>query len=311
MFSQFDIDCQDNIVSYLCYIDLLNVKLISKNDYQLIKLNFRELFIKRLLQHEVLPNYDSAQQFCDKLKETNAIISGSFVLDVLYGTDYHNDIDCYDNSYLNDNSIVDGFNNTDYLNVLKFTQYLYEVDFDCVNSIGGQYVKIRSFMHSSQTPKVRVEDEKWRRSPYVMANVDDEKLKQHRHRLQIIPIAMKKGTISHFIRATFDLEICQNYFDGKHVYLKNIDKLTKKYDFIAPNTKFILSYYVSDIDNSENNTVKRMKKYQERGFNIIKHPLYDKMKEDIENIVANARNYERYYNVFQHVANGEIDLSKY
>lgn len=311
MLAQFDIDCRDNIISYLCYIDLLNVKLISKTDYKIVKLNFRELFIKRLLQHEVLPNYNLAVQFCDKLKETGAVISGSFILDVLYDTNFHNDLDLYDNSMItNDNCLMDGYNSKN-SDILKFTQYLYKANFNCVDSVGGQYVKIRSFMHDSQLEKVRVEDKHWRRSPYVMANIDDKKLKQYRHCLQVIPIAVNKGGIQQFIKATFDLEICQNYFDGERVYLKNITKLVKKTDKIKANTKFLLSYYVSDIDDAENNTEKRIIKYRERRFDIVKHPLYETMKKDINNIVAEAHNNDRYYNVFKHIANGEIDLSRY
>lgn len=316
-----DSDCQDKILTQMCYLDQLCCKMVNRASYENVKLNFKEIFIKRLLQHEVIPDYDLANQFCDKMKETGSVIAGSFILDVLYDTNDHFDIDCYDQTNLTyQRSIIDGFNVNDrdpnYRDTLKFTQYLYQSNFECVSSDDNYHVKIRNFVHNSQTVKLLKDSKESVRSPSVIPNIDGEKYKNYKHSLQIIPIGMdnKEGEsscIPRFINATFDLEICQNYFDGEKVYLRNINKLVKKVDFILPNTKFILSYYVSDIDDSENNTMKRIKKYQERGFNITKHPDYERIKNDIDNIVSEARKHDRYYNVFRHVANGEIDLSKY
>jgi hypothetical protein len=145
---------------------------------------------------------------------------------------------------------------------------------------------------------------------HLLRNVYHDKIKDFRHNLQIIPIGT--AYIPQFIKATFDLEICQNYFDGERIYIKNINKLIIKYDQIRPNTKFMLSFYLSDKDDSENNTLKRIKKYTERGFDIIRHPQYDIIQKEINDIIiAGYEVSDKYYNIYQHIISGEIDLSRY
>lgn len=330
-----DNDCHNKILSYLCYLDRLSYKMINKTSYENIKLNFRDLFIERLMRHEVVPSYELAVQFCDKLKETGAIISGSFILDILYGTDNHRDIDLYDlSTYSNDNCVHrNDFRNKDNINHsaptvgdffhdfgdvrrLKFTQYLYQSDYWCVEADSTPDIRIRSYLHNSQLPKVR-KDNEWIRSPYILPSIDELKLANHRHKIQVIPIGMETQIrpIQKFINATFDLEICQNYFDGEKIYLKNVNKLFSKTDFIKANTRFFFSVYIGEKDKSESNMIGRMEKYNQRGFHITKHHLYDEMKKEIDDLVNNG--YEelnggiRNFDVYKHIANGMINLSRY
>lgn len=325
-----DNDCHNKILSYLCYLDQLCYKMINKTSYEKVMLNFRELFIKRLLQHEVVPNYDLAIQFCDKLNETGAIIAGSFIIDVLCGTDVANDIDCYDLTTYNEGNLVhrrqilnsekynngvtvgDFFHDFGDQQRLCFTQYLYQADFWCIEAGSTPDIRIRSYVHSSQASKVRKGND-LERNPYLLPNVDPEKRKNFRHSLQIIPIGMvgEHDNIKRFINATFDLEICQNYFDGKRVYIKNLHKMVKRFCEIKPNTKFMFSVYIGEKDRVEHSVLERINKYMKRGFNIKLHPQYNKMKEDIDNLVNNGYDHGRNYDIWKHIATGEVDLSKY
>lgn len=309
-------DCQDKIFTYLGYLDVLNFKLINRFNYQGMILNFHDFLIRRLLQDRIVPTKELAIEFCDKLKETGACVAGSFILDILYNTDFSNDIDIYDRSILTTNWNVkpddwfQGFNDD---SRLKFTQYLYQAGFVSINQQMGPDVIIRPYIHNFLVPEIKerfnIKEEKLRDS-----NLYSKLGNELKHYIQIIPIAMEseeKSFISKFIKATFDLEICQNYFDGEKVYLKNMNKLNGKFDFIKANTKFIFSIYQSIKDRSEESTIKRMEKYNARGFHITKHPLYEEMKKEIDNIVNDGYENGRNFNIYKYIANGMIDLSRY
>lgn len=330
MFAQYiNEDCQNIILSKLPYLDMLNYKMTNKSNYQSVILNFRERFIQKLLQCQVVPSFQLANQFCDKLYETGAKIAGSFVLDVLYDKCDSSDIDIYDSTLFRNQSIYEygedytvGYKIDDFFKEfednhrLKFTQFLYQAGFLSLGFHTGPDVIFRSFAHQSLWPGIK---ERFRiidiyDTPHH--NLRGEDISQIKHRIQIIPIAMEvkegeKNFIPRFIKATFDLEICQNYFDGKNVYIKNYDKLVKKYDYIKSNSKFIFSIYQSEKDKSEESTMKRMSKYTERGFKISLHPQYNQMKQEIDDIIDKEYKHGRHYDIFKHIANGEIDLSKY
>lgn len=313
MLTKLNVDCREQIFSYLGYLELLNYRSTSKDNYANIKLDFREFFIKKLLQLRVIPDKQSALQFCNKLKETGACVAGSFILDILYGTSFSNDIDIYDKSLKDerrqDYRMSDWFNGFEDNSKLQFTKYLYQGGFESISAQLGPDVIIRPYVHKSLAPEIKdrfgIKDDKplWK-----VLNLQQSK--EIKHYIQIIPIFMEKGDISQFIKATFDLEICQNYFDGERVYLKNLDKLIKKTDYIKCNTKFFFSIYQDAKDISEETTTKRIEKYRSRGFDIQYHPQYDQMKQEINEIVGNYE-YGRKFDIWKHIATGEIDLTKY
>src|SRR5437763_15557537 len=120
------IDCLSVILSYLCYVDQLSLKLTCHNP---IVLNFKAILIKRLLQHRIVPNTILANVFCDHLHKTGAYIAGSFILDCLYDTNHHNDIDIYDQTTLGYDGIEDWFGYGNPNSNLLFTQELYNMGF--------------------------------------------------------------------------------------------------------------------------------------------------------------------------------------
>lgn len=83
-----------------------------------------------------------------------------------------------------------------------------------------------------------------------------------------------------YINATFDMEICKNFFDGEKLYIKSWNKLINRSDYIKPNG-LLMEYYV-DTSKVKELSFNRLKKYKERGFNVQLHPKYDEIKTFIE-----------------------------
>ena len=297
-------DCLNLISQKLSCIDILSLKYSCKHlsSLKLILPNFKDLFINKLLQCNVVPTMEDALKFCDNLYDTGAYVAGSFILDCLYDTNYHNDIDIYDQIVVKDKN--DGFGffdcfNNDNTN-LKFTQSLYKSNFKSVGNISETDLKLRSFINISNPECIDVRDDQYRLVPSMQS-------KRCKNNIQIIPIDLKlkdneRSVIPRFIRSSFDLDICQNLFDGKNLCVKNLSKLMYKYDFIKPNTKFMLRIY--DIgDKNENERVKiyddeyyeeestknRVNKYLKRGFDIKYHPKYDEIKLHIQKVLENNK----------------------
>jgi hypothetical protein len=132
---------------------------------------------------------------------------------------------------------------------------------------------------------------------YKCKNCNDYK----NHIIQIIPIKMTKTNnnkfpIRKFIDATFNLDICKNYFTERELYVRSWKKLIYKYDYIKINIRNLIyqsninklrfwddddipepillsSYkkaYVCYFDKTTTN--ERLEKYKNRGFNIQIHP---------------------------------------
>ncbi len=310
-------DCLSVILNHLCYVDQLSLKLTCHNR---ILLNFKNIFIKRL--DKIVPK-ELTNTFCDELYRTGSYVAGSFILDCLYDTNNHNDIDIYDQTslqvfdkkpisfgedcfkgYKKNNlqssdekpiSFVEdcfGFKGYKKDN-LQFTQSLYKMGFFAKHNACGPDPLIRNYIHSN-----------------YKYNIDDK------NKIQIIPIGLtpknEKSFITRFINASFDLEICQSIFDGQKLYMKNVNKIIQKYDYIKPNTRFMLTVYPYQIKDIKDVTNKRMKKYQKKGFNIQKHPKFDEINQHIKDIIESKRygvnNYEYMIN---YIDDGSIDLSKY
>jgi len=304
-------DCIDNIKSHLSYMDILCYKISDKSNYDKMKLpNFKDVFIKGLLEHDIVPSLVDAELLCDILYNTGAYVAGSFILDCLFNTHYHKDIDIYDQtgfdliSKRNYNDVRHGCcneekyrkyqitvgdyfgkyngsdNNIDCKNLL-FTQSLYKLGFRNVSSGLGPDPILRKFLYkSNELISVRIYKDKY---IYSLEGKSD-------HCIQIIPINMKlrsneRSVIPRFIKASFDLEICQNIFDGKNLQIKNLNKLIYKYDYIKPNTRFMLSVYEPDKEYDNKCTEKRIHKYLERGFNIKHHPKYDEINQIVFDIL--------------------------
>jgi hypothetical protein len=271
------------ICSNLSYIDILSLKYTCRENPQILLPSFKNIFINRSLQHNIVQSYNDAILFCDNLYDTGAYVAGSFILDCLYNTNYHGDIDVYDQGQCDcfNNSLFRGGIEDDNL---KFTQRLYQANFKSLGLNDGNYINIRSFINLDY-PDLPID---------LFDNEDDyenryEFKEKCRDLIQVIPILLKlkngeRSTIPRFISSTFDLDICKSNFDGEQLYIKNINKLIYRYDYIKPNTLCLLIDYHTDnqYDISELTNI-RMKKYISRGFDIKLHPDYDKIVEHVTN----------------------------
>jgi hypothetical protein len=346
-------DCINNIKSHLSYMDILCYKITSKSNYDKIKLpNFKDVFIKRLLEHNIVPSLVDAELLCDNLYNTGAYVAGSFILDCLFNTNYHKDIDIYDQTGFDLIPKVEDYFDVDHEccqeekdrkyqitvgdyfgkyngsddNVncknLLFTQSLYRSGFRRVNSSSAPDTILRNFLYkSNELIKVRIFENK---VYYSLEGESD-------HCIQIIPINMElrsneRSVIPRFIKASFDLDICQNIFDGNKLQIKNVNKLIYKYDYIKPNTRFMLSVYEPDEKYDNKCTEKRMEKYLERGFDIKFHPKYDEINKIVFDTLklkkynfAGHQNckfdqhmegvrFTRLQNNIKYIDNGEINL---
>jgi hypothetical protein len=356
LFQYLNLDCLSLICSKISYIDNISFRFTCKYYKNIPLPKFRNIFIKRLLQHNIVPSYEDALKFCDNLYNTGAYVAGSFILDCLYDTNYHQDIDIYDqtnpvNLHGGYNKLNDRFDNFGDNN-LKFTQSLYNLEFKSMDFCSGPDLIVREFLHKSSYKKIKDEiifqylesfpfdkcdillendlttctlyDAMFRYYsklyPYKNYNFRKElSSNKIKNKIQIIPIGLtlkenERSFIPRFISASFDLEICQSLFDGKKLYIKNLDKLMNKYDFIKPNTRFMLSVYPQDDELEEILTIKRMNKYIERGFDIKLHSCYNEIdifiKDTLKSYKYASEDKYHQYNI-KYIDNGEIDLSKY
>ncbi len=321
-----NLDCLSSILSKVSYVDNISFRLTCKVTKNIPLPSFKDIFIKRILEHNIVPSYEVALKFCDNLYETGAYVAGSFILDCLYDTNHHQDIDIYDQTdpidkYLYHNSmgqthtyykLNDSFNEFGDNN-LKFTQSLYEMGFKSIGEGMGPDLILRSFVHTSNKNFVIIKDN--------VSYFGKDKLvnKFTTHSIQIIPIGLKlrekeRSFIPRFISASFDLEICQSIFDGRILHIKNINKILNKYDYIKPNTRFMLHVYPQDDNEEKTLTMTRMSKYIERGFDIKTHPKYNEIEEFVSNTLKSNKysiDNRRYQYNIKYIDNDEIDLSKY
>lgn len=110
-------DCLIYITSFLCYIDIFSFRLSCKYIHSIIKLpDFTELIIKKLENH--IPD---ARKLLNLFNDDeNCVISGSFILHILYNSDWlPNDIDIY--------SRINSWNSK--WNELNFVKHLPEFGF--------------------------------------------------------------------------------------------------------------------------------------------------------------------------------------
>ena len=90
---------------YLCYVDKMSLKLTC-NQCSLISLNFKKVIKKKLTKY-----IDDPKTFCQKLHQTGAILSGSFIISCLYDNDNFNDFDVFEKESTNNKSYYTNFNN--------------------------------------------------------------------------------------------------------------------------------------------------------------------------------------------------------
>lgn len=366
-----------SISNFLCYVDVFALRVTCKTLHRKVRnKDFRQIFIQKLIPIFYWPDYQSipyqisleeyetirnhtcsleeavqrATDFTDNLFKCGAYVSGSFMLDCLYDTDYHNDIDVYDEADPNKTYMGDI---TQWRSVFKFgdrynrfNQYLYRANFmNSENSDTGKEAKvIRNYLFM---PPNLIDSRVDHRNVKLREPNDNERyfigddgkyiypIAQHhlyRHAVQIIPLCTQipehlrsrveghhyKLSIPGTIYATYDLDICKNVFDGKNLYVRSWSKLFKRKDYIKPNTRLLMRQYSHTTKHSEDTVDWRRAKYLQRGFTIDLHPQFNEMKQIIDlklNNLPGRLEYNRYHpdlqDVITYIIDRQINLDTY
>ena len=245
MFDLLPKDIINEIGTHLCCLDQMRLKLVCRNT-STIRLDATPTILKKLSKH-----FPDPKAFLAKLKETNSIIAGSFILACINDTDDYDDIDVYENYPQNPMCIT------------PFSDYMYSK---------YPYEKFPEHTYMSR-PDTSKYDHYLRGESYI---VRDFKIRGTK--LQHIRI---ECPVLKFINASFDLDICKSCFDGERLYVRSWKKLLYKYDYIKPNG-MLMEFYPHDVN--ENKVKGRREKYQRRGYKIEYHPRYAEILDYLSEI---------------------------
>src|SRR5579883_549275 len=184
------------VSQYLCFVDRLIFKMMNKETIN-IPNNFKLDFCKKIKNF-----INDPEEFCQQLKNNNTYIAGSFILDVLYATNFANDIDIYEG----DDKCINYYD-TEFKEFgeskLKFLQYIYSLNLER-GKFGNHY-----------------SDPELYYGPIYM--IRNYKIKNCNTELQHIIVRSKK--VLRFIDNSFDLDICKCNFDGERLRIKDLNKI--------------------------------------------------------------------------------------
>lgn len=248
------VDLRQYIANFLDCVSVMSLRLTSRRESRLKMPDFRKIVARKLAPH--FPDRD-VNEVLDALYNSDAIMSGSFLLDCLYDTNYHHDVDVYDPSGVPNTEPRPANYGDPGSPKFKFMQYIYSTGYNthADPDLPGQGVYMtREFVHLSLHCK---------KNPCVC------------HPIQIIPVNLTpkktlRGTVVRNILATFDLDICKNGFDGRSLYVRSWIKLIYRFDHIMPGTSNILESYNGN--RGPLMTADRTNKYMNRGFHITNNP---------------------------------------
>lgn len=252
------IDILNTISQYVCYLDYIKIKRIN---YWIFK-NIKKIEFKQIFCNRMSDIIEDPEIFCKKMKECNIYIAGSSILDVLYGTNFSNDIDIYDGGSGSEKYLDVRYENDNSDTRFPFLKYIYTLNLK-TDDTG---CKASSSIYEGPI--------------YMIRNyaVTHNKTLQH--------IIVRSKDVKKFIDNSFDLDICKTCFDGENLFVKNMDKLIHKHDEIKP-FSVLMMYYVFSMDKHQHKlTEERMKKYISRGFNISKNKNYEQMYGDLINHIS-------------------------
>lgn len=203
-------------------------------------------------------------RLCEMLKETESVIAGSFILDCLYNTNFHNDIDLYvhQQSSMRKFMRISGFSwhgtGSAALNIISPSIE----NLSLVDTNRSEVIQFIPIDLRIRRPERKSTDLGWKRP------------------------AMTLGSIRNFINASYDLDICKSCFDGENLYVRSWKKLFERYDYIKCNMRFVTKFY-RDTGDDESGidleiTEHRAEKYRSRGFKIFPHPKTNEIIESIK-----------------------------
>jgi hypothetical protein len=238
-------DLRVYLSDFLAPVDLMSLRLTCKFNRDKFKMpNFRELFKRRILPMFGLGTMDDAEKFCRVLYKCKAMVSGSFILDCIRGTDFHGDIDVYHPDGREEKvRPIDGY--VPYWVNSQFSYYLHINNFELIQERQHAMDVVPTFCHNSR-----------------------ERTDKDKFTLQLVRVTPRR------ILSSFDLDICKNGFDGKNLYVRSWEKLIYKHDEILPNHQLICSWYIRSEKELRKICARRTKKYTARGFVITQHPKF-------------------------------------
>lgn len=207
-----------------------------------------------------LEQFVDVPKFMRFLIKHEASITGSFILQIISGNFYEDsDIDIY---------------------VKNITQEVMN-DFRLVTNDEG-YLLTQKYVHENN-----------------VYNKIVSKLAEFRckgKKFQLIEPSTEYNTISDYVN-TFDLDICQNYFDGSKFYIKNLSNIKQK-KAIYDATYF--KYRSSDKDNDKRSDkvfikfVERVCKYSARGYDIqFSINFIQNLMEEENNLIITKGSYQK------------------
>jgi hypothetical protein len=242
-------DCWYIISRKLTYVDCQSLRMTCKNFYDLPQRDFSSIVSEKL--QDYLPK-DQIPRFLQILHLSKSYISGSFILDCLYDTNYHSNINIYTESTKEDTRQREEFTIPPCGKLTWSYGYSSNIFHEYLLELGYQPIQDEIYNDKCCTIKKY------------------HKLGRFVH---ITAIPFKD-----IIRRSFDLDICKSTFDGKRLYIRSWGKLISRYDYILPIECFITTMSPIDPKKQEEITANRKKKYEERGFNIDNHPIAEKIK---------------------------------
>ena len=353
---ELPLDVLNYLTNFLSMIDSQCLRWTCKRLHKIKLPDFKARFIKRSFRHwiedehrlaavdyalgltdgqKLPPMVKLRAEFCKYLFQTGAIISGSYIQDLLYDTDYHGDIDVYDREHPDGNvQALDGFY-TGY-EYLMFNQFLYKSGFVSVpNKIDntmvtgnlhkyqpyfvmgdelaprpdGYYDRESIYQHRSGPDDYFGRKLIYRRRPErKFHTISDD---QQRNAIQLIPVAIDPDrNLRQFILNSYDMDICKSAFDGQKLYVRSWRKLIYKYDYIINTTDVMHSI---EYPAHQNQAVKaRMGKYNrpERGFKIKLHPESTQIEKYLKDKIG-TDNYNCFGKRLKFMATGKIDLEQF
>lgn len=274
-------DLKRYLMTFLSPVDGMSLRLCSRFTHDNFPMpSFKEIFKRRIMKifgSNGVP--ENAENFCQALQSSGAMVSGSFIPDCIMGTSYHQDIDIYD---WTGSDMRYGMRHhfTPGESRLQFMQYLYQNDFK--QEMGYEDFitpRTRYFSHQSRCHVKKVNNG----IKYVIG-------KEDKFKIQIIPVALKqkeghRSPIKRLVWSSFDLDICKNLFNGEKLYVRSWRKLIYKYDEILPTGRFIMSWYGHDIKGEEKIPEQRAAKYRKRKFQITRHSRYEEIAKYVDHIM--------------------------
>jgi hypothetical protein len=302
------------VAGYLPYIDNISISFTCKNLYLFIKKNrpsFADIVKKELGKYL---NNEQLVEFFKLMKENKVVISGSFVLAMIFGESWYNDIDIYENIHhshklLNTETINNFINDDGYAKIdemiKEHSSFSYFKGLEGTIAFIKEYdlTQLTNFLWKNKddydyetqafTRRVRYFELRNKNYPEIL-DVHPLRnygmiIRQHVN-FQHIPIRCDPKEL---INKSFDTNILKNIFDGENLYVWSWDLLRSKKDYMKSSGVVYHNYcrfarvqktmdqklhmkgeYMNHFNEFDKKTEKRIQKYQNRGFSLVRHPRY-------------------------------------